>query len=200
MSCVVTAVKSFVDGGYNGVLDDLFAEQYRNFKTVFLSAQMDSPSAHSDLSRLQALVEKKKLHINEDAYDCELFKRQNLWFLTTERPLRLVEGDDLIAESLVTFVVDTVKNWHEQNPDMLQERDGSKLAWKQLLTIFGRFQFKLKILYLEYGQDEKSLALTDDGIPLETFAVSCGDMPQCLQSVRRWIATGDLESDTTNNE
>lgn len=200
VSCVLTALKSFVDGGYNGSLDDLFAKQYRTFKTGFLGAQIDRPCPHSDLSRLQALVEKKILNINEHAYDCELFKRKNLWFLTTERPLGLVEGDDSIAKSLVTFVVDTVRNWHEQNPDSLQERDDSKEAWKQLLTTFGRVQFKLKTLYLEFGHDEKSLALSDDGIPFETFAVSCGDMPQCLQSVRRWIATGDPESDTTNNE
>ena len=200
VSCVLTAVKSFVNGGYNGNLDELFVEQYRSFKTGFLGSQIDSPSPHSDLSRLQTLLEKKVLNINESAYDCELFKRRNLWFLTTERPLGLVEGDDLIAESLVTFVVDTVRNWHQQNPDSLQEQDDSKEAWKQLLITFGRFQFKLKTLYLEYGQDEKTLALTDDGIPFETFAVSCGDMPQCLHSVRRWIATGDPESDTTNNE
>lgn len=198
LSCVLTAVKSFVDSGYRGSLDDLFAQQYRNFKTGFLREQVDNPSPHSNLSRLQTLFENKTLNINEDAYDCELFKRQNLWFLTTERPLGLVEGDDLIAESLVTFVVDTVKDWHVQNPDSLQERDDAKEAWKQLLTTFGRFQFKLKTLYLDYGQDETSLSLADDGIPFETFAVSCGDMPRCLQSVRRWIATGDPESDTTN--
>ena len=70
----------------------------------------------------------------------------------------------------------------------------SEASWKEILYIMGPFRARLKAIDLEFDEKSKAMVLTDDGIPFETWALSCEELPDYVRHAKQWIASG--ESDT----
>jgi hypothetical protein len=134
------------------------------------------------------------LQINLQAYECELFRREKEWFLTTERALALSPDQGRLASYIINFVADQVKSWHEKFPDSLEVLKESEDAWKILSVFLGPFFHRLKTVVFEFDEGSNTLYRSPDGIPLEEWALSCGGLPKCVELVGKIIETGELDT------
>ena len=201
---MLAAVKSFVEGGLEeDSLSEIFSRKYSELKSSFLGIDVKRPESYSnDLRKLETLIRNNVLPMKLDAYECEIFWRQNKWFLTLERPLSLVDGDDEMADFVCNYVIQSVKEWHEANLQMLHsdtnslnEISASQRAWKQLLRSLGPFCFRLKNVDFEFDEKSSSLTRSDDGIPFESWALSCETLPRIVCEAEEWITSGEIASD-----
>ena len=197
--CLLVAIKSFVEDNFEGMsLDERFAANYRKLRTGFLSKGTNSPKPYSNLRRLQTMIAEKKLTVNMAAFDCHLFCHPERWFLTEERAIVLAETDDLLAENLISFVLQEVKRWHEGNPDSMREKDGAREDWNKLIKTLGPFGQKLKSVELSRGDDNK-ISEDEDGILFELWALACPVLGDIVEHVQRWISTGSPSPHSNNN-
>jgi hypothetical protein len=193
--CILAAIKSFMANSLDDsiTLDDLFSAKYSALRTSFLPVETRVLRPFSDLGGLQRLISSEVLQLNLQAYECELFRRENEWFLTTERALALSPDQDKLASCIIDFVADQVKSWHELYPDSLEVLNESEDAWKRLKNSLGPFSHQLKLVAFEFDEDSKTLYRAPGGIPLEEWAFSCGGLPKCVERVWRIIETGELD-------
>jgi hypothetical protein len=194
--CILAAIKSFLtdslDDGIN--LDDLFYAKYSALKTSFLPVETRVLRPFSDLGGLQRLVSSVVLQVNLQAYECEIFRRENEWFLTTGRALALSPDQGRLASYIIDFVADRVKSWHEKFPDSLEVLKDSEDSWKRLRVSLGPFSHQLKIVAFEFDEGSNTLYRSPDGILLEEWAFSCGGLPKCVELVGNIIETGELDT------
>lgn len=139
--CILAAIKSFMANSLDDsiTLDDLFYAKYSALRTSFLPVETRVLRPFSDLGGLQRLISSEVLQVNLQAYDCEFFRRENEWFLTTERALALSHDQDKLASGIIDFVADQVKSWHELHPDSLEVLNESEEARKRLEAFWGPF-------------------------------------------------------------
>jgi len=194
--CILAAIRSLaagsLDDGIN--LDDLFYAKYSALKTPFLPVETQVLRPFSELGGLQRLISSKVLQVNLHVYDCELFRRENEWFLTTERALALAADQGRLASFIIDFVADQVKAWHEKFPDSLDVLKESEDAWEKLRASLGPFSHQLKMVAFEFDEGSNTLYRSPDGIPLEEWAFSCGGLPKCVERVGKIVETGQLET------
>ena len=111
-------------------LDDLFTSQFNSIHSNFLEGENER-SPESRLHRLQAALEDGTLTLNDDAFQCKLFRYTNQWYFTTERmPSNSISGD--MNRAIVDYVVASVQLWHTANPAHCNDQNvvpESRLAW-----------------------------------------------------------------------
>lgn len=205
--CVLAAMQSFIQSKSNAgdkgqSLDELFEEKYGGLKVGYLGEEGTKPrKAFSNLSQMQTLIEGGTLSLNQLAFDCELFRRSDMWFLTTERVVELghSQGDTELANRLIEYIVNSVKTWHEKNPDSLDEIELSRSAWEKILKMLGPHSHRLRSKELEFAAARNNeLVVSDDGILLEAFAVSCKELKKVEIAVRNWIYYGDPSAEESD--
>lgn len=126
---------------------------------------------------------------------------------TTKQRKMVVEvdpDDTEFANSLIDYVVTSVKVWHEKNPDSMNEIEEAREAWMKILKMLGpKHRHRLRSKELEFTKDEgqnEKLILSDEGIPIEAFAASCADLRRVEVAVRKWITYGDPSLDSDESE
>ncbi|CAB9510491.1 expressed unknown protein [Seminavis robusta] len=146
--CLLAAVKLFLLDGEQekGSLREIFFTKYNSLKSSFLGPDVDTPRAYAnDLSGLEDLIRSRVLPVKIAAFECEMFMRQNKWYLTMERPLALLKGDDVMANHVVDYVINKVVRWHENrlqllpDVDTLKEARKSQASWNEVLYTIGPF-------------------------------------------------------------
>lgn len=204
---VLYAVKVFVEGEKSGSVDDFFQQAYGSLRTGYLAEGTPTPKSYSSLGHLQSLIAEGAIRVNRSAFDCELFRRFGLWFLTMERALKLAKGDEELGKCLITFVIDKVRKWHEENPASMDEIEESREAWSRLMGILGPFRERLRLVELCENTNDSShvtVKVTDDGILFESWAISCADFKETVSGVRNWMLTGspfvDADASDSDNE
>eukprot|EP00543_Licmophora_paradoxa_P008182 CAMPEP_0202456810 /NCGR_PEP_ID=MMETSP1360-20130828/13980_1 /ASSEMBLY_ACC=CAM_ASM_000848 /TAXON_ID=515479 /ORGANISM="Licmophora paradoxa, Strain CCMP2313" /LENGTH=425 /DNA_ID=CAMNT_0049076729 /DNA_START=35 /DNA_END=1312 /DNA_ORIENTATION=+ len=203
---LLAAIQSFTESNAEGGpnLDKLFEEKYGELKIGYLGEAGIKPRrSFSKLSQLQSLIEIGTISVNQAALNCELFRRSDKWFLTTERAVEVLPDDTKLADCLIDYIVNSIKTWHEKNPDSLDEIEESRLAWKKVLKMLGPHRQRLQSKELEFitgRQNEQLVVASDDGIQLEAFAVSCKDLKKMEIAVRKWIYYGDPSTDESDIE
>ncbi|KAL3939444.1 MAG: hypothetical protein SGARI_001369 [Bacillariaceae sp.] len=175
---MLLAIKSFVDDNFEGdSLDNRFAAAYRKLPMI----------ASGELS------------VNMAAFNCHLFRKHDLWFVTAERATVLAKSDDKLAKKLIAFVVEQVMTWHGANPGSMTEKVGSRKAWEVLMKTLGPFRELLRSIELSRGKDMK-ISENEDGLQFEIWAMGCPELTKIVQRVHVWISTGSLNSDVSDDE
>lgn len=203
--CLLAAVKLFLLDGEQekGSLRENFFTIYDSLKSSFLGPDADTPRSYAnDLSGLEDLIRSRVLPVKIEAFECEMFIRQNKWYLTMERPLALLKGDDDMANHVIDSLVNKVVRWHENrrqllpDVDTLKEAPKSQASWNELLYTIGPFRSRLRGIDLEFDEKSNTLVRSDDGIPFETWAVSCEALPDYVRHAKQWIATGESDPES----
>ena len=103
-----------------------------------------------------------------------MFTRQNKWFLTMERPVALLKGDDDMANHVIDYLINKAVRWHENRRQLLPDVDTlkdvpkSQASWKELLYTIGTFRSRLRGIDLEFDERCNTVVRSDCGIPFET--------------------------------
>ena len=202
-SSILLAIKTFLERGQQGNLDEIFVDIYENrLKTTYLPEGSSLPKAHSMLKHLQTLIVKGVLPVKLETFNCEFFRRCDFWYLTGERAnTTLVEDQQDIAVKLIELITNGIKDWHKKNPRSIHTLPESEKAWRTLVQSFGPYGHRLKAIALDWNEDDGNMEVSEDGIELETWAVSSANLPQLLKEVQWTIATGsstdpDLEDES----
>ena len=200
-ACLLASVWDYVQGGRKGSLNKVFLHKYTHNLKLQYAPKGHTLKPYCDLSKLEALLDKEHVRIHEEAFHCELFQRQSEWFLTTtERPAKLHESQEAVAQEMVAFLVAWVQQqWHRSNPIHAgtPPPQNTPMVWKKISQMMGPFEYMLRHVYLE--QDENSqlfVSTEDDGVELEVFALSCTGFEECLNKVLLKVETGSFEYDT----
>lgn len=196
-ACLLASVFDYVKGGRKGSLNNLFLHKYTNNLKLQYAPKGHKLKPYCDLSKLQALLDEEQVSINEEAFNCELFKRQSEWFLTTERAAKLHESQEAAAKEIVAFIVAWVQQWHRSHPINTGSPQNTPMMWKKISRMMGSFEYMLREVYLEQKEDSNLFVSTeDDGVELEVFALSCTDLEECHNKVLLKVETGSFEYDS----
>ena len=145
------------------------------------------------LGNLQCLFENGVLSIDTAAIDdCEIFRRRQEWFLTTEKPLELSESDKEFADLLIDHVVSRVLTWHNNNPDSSSLLDESEQAFKYILDTLGVHRSHLLRVRLEWHEEDNTVSRDKDGTEFEMWALLCATTADCLHDVRQDVRNGQI--------
>ena len=152
------------------------------------------------MKALEQLIKEHTVSLDVSKFHCELFHRQVKWY--RESFTVLGESDGELATAVVDCVVNCIKDWHEKHPrawEVNADIPESRNAWNALLKTLGRFHaHKLRHVELEYYDNDNRIRRapigSDEGLLLETFAVSSGDLPACLLKINAYIATSDFDT------
>lgn len=131
-----------------------------------------------------------------------MFIRQIKWYLTMEIPLALLIGDDHMANHVIDYLIDRIVRWHEnrwqlfRDVDTLKEAPKSRASWNELLYTIGPFRSRLRGIDLEFDEKSNTVVLSDDGIPFETWAVSCDAFPDYVRYVKQWKTAGESDPES----
>ena len=143
---------------------------------------------------IQELISSGALVVDVDRMnDCELFSRKQEWFLTTDRVTALAKGQEEVALQLISYVKQSVVEWHKSNPDSLTVLPESTKAFGEIIEALGPFGSALKMVCLDWDEETKNFRESDDGVEFESWAVSCGMLLTCLYKVKRVIRTGKFD-------
>ena len=93
-----------------------------------------------------------------------------------------------------------MKDWHEQHPDSMEEKNGSREAWKTLMKTLGPFRHKCASIELSQDTATSTVSKDEDGILFELWALACPDFAEIVQRVRVWISTGSPDSTESSDE
>ena len=109
--CLLASVFDYVNGGRKGSLSTLFLEKYANTWKLQYAPKGHKLKPYRDLSKLQALLGEEQVSINIEAFNCELFKRQSEWFLTTtKRAAKLHKSSETAAKEIAGFILTWVRS------------------------------------------------------------------------------------------
>lgn len=80
--------------------------------------------------------------------------------------------------------------WHRKHKKKFAIRDENALeAWGRLIPALGSFGRTLRDIEFDIG-DEGIITVSDDGLPIETFATSCYIFPQLTTQILDWVGDG----------
>jgi hypothetical protein len=191
-SSILLATKTFLKQDRQGKLDEIFVDIYENrMKTNYLPEESRRPETHAMLKHLQTLVVEGVLPVKLETFNCELFCRCDLWYLTGERAnTTLVEDQQDMAAQLIDLITNDIKEWHKEHPGSTQSLSASETAWRTLVQCLGPYGHRLKAIALDWNEEDGNMEVAEDGIKLEAWAVSSSNLPLLLKQVQRTIATG----------
>lgn len=188
--CVLLALKYFTNDPTTN-LDAYFDQEYNKMNMSLLEVSNHELLPFARLGKLQRLFESGVLSIDAAAIDnCEIFRRRQEWFLTTEKRLQLSESDQEFADLLIDQVVNKVLVWHNSNPDSIEKIDESEQAFKKILETLGVHRSRLVRVRLEWNEEDNTVMKDDEGTEFELWAVSCAITPDCLHDVRQAVRYG----------
>ena len=196
---VLMAAYRFVNSDKTVGLDDLFAQQFNAIHSNFVVGENER-SPESRLHRLQAMFEDGTLSLNDEAFQCKIFRYPNQWYFTTERmPSSTVSGD--LNRKIVDYVVASVQLWHTANPGLCNDQNvlpESQLAWRHLVGMLGH---PLRSIRLD--DTGGVVRRSEDGTLFVQWAETCKDLPQILRHVLNLMASGsfdDSNEDSSDKE
>eukprot|EP00977_Amphora_coffeiformis_P011790 scaffold2880_cov173-Amphora_coffeaeformis.AAC.7 len=195
-SSVISAVGEYIQqrGECRHSLDDLFVAKYRNLKKVYLAPD-HTLKPFCNLQKLQELIDEQKMRINTAVFDCEMFHRQNEWFLTFERAVNLSFDQEDMAKDIVEFVSTWIISWHNKHPNSNVESLEAQEAWTKLARMMGPHRRMLTRVYIEQNETTRQIYVSteDEGIEIESWALSCESLRDCIGPVSRKIETGSFD-------
>ena len=112
----------------------------------------------------------------------------------------LVEDQEDMAVQLIEHITNGIKEWHKEHPGSTQILPDSEKAWRTLVQCLGPYGHRLKAIALDWNEEDGNMEVSEDGIELETWAVSSYNLKQLLEEVQWTIAAGsstdaDLEDE-----
>lgn len=177
-----------------GSMDEFYKEAYESVNLSLFDVPRYTPKAISKLHRIQDLISSGVLVVDVDSMNnCELFIRREEWFLTTARMGALTPGQDEIAQQLISYIIRTVVDWHKSNPDSLTTLPESTKAFGEMIEALGPFRSSLRMVCLDWNEEEGTLVESPKGIEFESWAVSCGVLLNCLYKIKHVIRTGEFD-------
>ena len=123
------ALKQFATDGSHD-LQTYFTTEYLAMNSSRMNFGIVNLKPHARLEAFQQLVDSGILSIDVAAVDaCIMFQRRVEWFLSTEKPHQLSDGDEDFAEKLINHIVGRVVAWHEAHPNSTHTCEGLFLSW-----------------------------------------------------------------------
>lgn len=194
--CLILALKHFATAG-SAKLQTYFETEYLAMNSSRMSSDIVNLKPHARLGAFEQLVRSSILNIDVAAVDaCIMFQRRMEWFLSTEKPLQLSNGDKDFADKLINHVVGRVAAWHETHPNSIKTREGAEDAFDAIVHHLGIHGHRLLRLRLECDHRGKVVQDTE-GTEFASWAISSAVMPKCLEEIRWAIRFGELESTST---
>lgn len=201
VSSLLTSIKDrYTDKNDDRGLDLIFQGKYRQVQMRYVADGKMMAQAHSDLSRLQKLIDDGILPINHDAFDCILYQRGLEWFATAELPLILAPYEDgsKVAGEIVEFVINTIVEFHSVDTEKhfwgkvasvnyinYREQENYKV-WHALLGMMGSFRTQLLFAYFSIGKDSVTHcgdSEDDSDANLKDLALLYPDLPGLVRKV-----------------
>ena len=190
--CILLALKLFTNDPTVD-LDAHFIQEYNKMNMSLLEVADHELLPFSRLGKLQRLFESGVLSIDTEAIDnCEILRRRQEWFLTTEKPLELSGSDQEFAYLLIDHIVNRVLAWHNSNPDSIEKLDESEQAFKKILDTLGVHRSRLVRVRLEWNEEDNTVVQDEEGTEFELWALSCAITPDCLYDVRQAVRNGRI--------
>lgn len=191
---LLVAAKQYVENGMNGSMDAFYKEAYESINVSLLENPDYTPTAISQLGHIEDLITNGALVVDVHRMNtCELFIRKQEWFLTTARVTALTTGQDEVAQKLISYIVQSVIQWHKSNPDSLAVLPQSTKAFGDIIESLGPFARSLMMVCLDWNEDTRTLVESPDGVEFESWAVSCGILSTCLYKVKHVLRTGEFD-------
>ena len=109
--------------------------------------------------------------------------------------MNLSDDQEGMAKDIVDFLVSWILSWHNKHPNSNVEPVEAQDAWTKLARMMGPHQRLLTHVYIEQNETTGQICLSteDEGIEIESWALSCESLSDCIGPVSRKIETGSFE-------
>lgn len=215
---ILAAVKVFVDNknNNNGLTDpentmslnSLFVVKFSDLNAHFLDTDTPEepyqPKPKANLGRLQALLQRGSLVLNMTTFQCTMFDRSDEWFLCRQRygcPV-VTELPRGLGPILIDYVVVSLQAWHYNNrekEDHFSHLMSAEKHWSRLAGLLGPGLYTTKI-HLDWDEERKALVRSEDGMPIQAWALSCPRLPKIAHHITNMILNGSWDDDDTSSD
>lgn len=210
---ILAALKDFVDSGgladteKKTSLDSLFVQKFSALNPHFLDQgfpEKYKAVPKANLGRLQALLQQVSLALNHTAFQCSLFDRSNQWFLTSSRITSPVVAQfpDVLGPILIDYVVVCLQAWHYNNREKaghLSHLCAAEKHWARLVSLIGLGLYMTKIR-LDWDEEKKILVRSEDGMPIQAWALCCTELPKITHHVTNMIVNGSWDDTESSDD